>query len=154
MRALLSQESSPKELAVARVQEVFAGTTGWSKACESAGLMTNKPIEMFADPTAQAGRDSEQDTLEGPRSRLLQAAAEPPGPSVANVWQFGTPCTSFCSHNIENGGTRSRACPKGTEHKQVEKDGNALAALTCECCLALFGNGNEFLFESSAPDGR
>eukprot|EP00972_Heterocapsa_arctica_P075819 11183585-Heterocapsa_arctica.AAC.1 len=41
------------------------------------------------------------------RSRLLQDAAAPPGPDVANVWQFGTPCASFCDFAFLNAGTRT-----------------------------------------------
>ena len=44
--------------------------------------------------------------------------------------------------------------PTGSSAVQSEVDGNALAELTCECCLQLYHNDKEFLFESSAPDGR
>ena len=84
----------------------------------------------------------------------LDEAAAPPGPDAANLWHFGTPCTSFCSWNTLNGGSRTSAAPEGTGESEVEKTGNALAALTCRCCATLHQNGREFLFEASAPDGR
>ena len=137
-----------------RGQEVFAGTAGWSRAMERRGIPVNEPVEKFADPVRMTGERPEHDVLRPEvRARLLAEAAAPPGPDTANFWQWGTPCTTLSDWNLQNGGTRTFACPEGTPTAK-EAVGNDLIDFTCETCEVLDANGKEFAVENTAPTGR
>ena len=139
-----------------RVQEVFAGSGTWTKAMEEAGLAANEPIELFSDPLQKRGRQDQFDLKdEKVADRYLQATMELPGPCAANVWEFGTPCTSYCDFNILNGGTRSFSAPEGgPQPTSSEQEGNYFCSLTCRMCESLYAHDKEFILESSMPSGR
>ena len=77
-----------------------------------------------------------------------------PGPDVPNVWQLGVVCTSFCDHQLKNGGTRTWAHPEGEGTIPNEIQGNEDAAFAAELATILSENGRLFAIESSAPSGR
>ena len=139
-----------------RVQEVFAGSGSWTKAMMEAGLAANEPIELFSDPLQKKGRREQFDLKDEKVANFyLQATMELPGPSAANVWEFGTPCTSYCDFNILNGGTRSFSSPEGGPHPTAsEQEGNYFCDLTCRMCESLYHHDKEFILESSMPSGR
>ena len=136
-------------------KELFAGSAGWSRALSEAGAKVDESLELFKDPGRMRGEQKENNLLDKKvQSAVLEEAAAPPGPEVANVWQFGTPCTSFCLWNLLNKGTRTFSHPLGQNPTTAEATGNELAAFTAKCCETLDLHGKQFLFESSAPDGR
>ena len=136
-------------------KEIFAGTAGWSRALSEAGAQVDEPFELYRDPGRMRDPRPEADLLDPKiQAAVLAEAAEPPGPGVANIWQFGTPCTSFCSWNVRNGGTRTFSKPLGSDPTPSEDTGNKLAKFTAECCEVLDLQGKLFAFESSAPDGK
>ena len=139
-----------------RVQEVFAGSGSWTKAMVEAGLAANEPIELYSDPLQKQGRRDHFDLKdEKIANHYLQATMELPGPCAANVWEFGTPCTSYCDFNILNGGTRSFDAPEGgPKPTQSEQEGNHFCELTCRMCESLYAHDKEFILESSMPSGR
>ena len=139
-----------------RVQEVFAGSGTWTQAMREAGMAANEPVELFGDPLQKQDRRSHFDLKdEAVANYYLQAAAELPGPSTANVWEFGTPCTSYCDFNILNGGTRSFTSPEGgPDPTKSEEEGNYFCELTCRMCELLYAHDKEFVLESSMPSGR
>ncbi|CAK9068985.1 unnamed protein product, partial [Durusdinium trenchii] len=139
-----------------RVQEVFAGSGSWTKAMKEAGLAANEPIELFSDPLQKKGRREQFDLKDEKVANFyLQATMELPGPSAANVWEFGTPCTSYCDFNILNGGTRSFSSPEGGPHPTAsEQEGNYFCDLTCRMRESLYHHDKEFILESSMPSGR
>eukprot|EP00913_Durusdinium_trenchii_P026135 g24517.t1 len=136
-----------------RVQEVFAGSGTWTQAMREAGMAANEPVELFGDPLQKQDRRSHFDLKdEAVANYYLQAAAELPGPSTANVWEFGTPCTSYCDFNILNGGTRSFTSPEGgPDPTKSEEEGNYFCELTCRMCELLYAHDKEFVLESSMP---
>jgi hypothetical protein len=87
------------------------------------------------------------------RAGLLEEAATP-GPGQANVWCFGTTCTSFSDHQLQNGGTRTFSNPEGDGSKPNEVDRNLHAAFTVEAALALHCAGKLWIIENSKPSGR
>ena len=139
-----------------RVQEVFAGSGSWTKAMKEAGLAANEPIELFSDPLQKKGRREQFDLKDEKVANFyLQATMELPGPSAANVWEFGTPCTSYCDFNILNGGTRSFSSPEGGPRPTAsEQEGNYFCDLTCRMRESLYHHDKEFILESSMPSGR
>jgi len=81
-----------------RGREIFGGTAGWTRALARAGIAVDLPVELYGDPRGQTDIRPEYDVKDpAVRDRLLQDAAELPGPNVANIWQRGTPCVSFCA---------------------------------------------------------
>ena len=138
-----------------RVQEVFAGSARWTRAMEEEGFAANTPIELYEDPLNRRGC-REHFNLKNPAvvEKLKEEAYAMPGPDSANIWEFGTPCTSYCDFNRINGGTRSYECPTGENPTETEKDGNYFCELTCDLCEALFHNDKEFVLESSMPSGK
>eukprot|EP00972_Heterocapsa_arctica_P092336 13616955-Heterocapsa_arctica.AAC.1 len=44
-----------------RVREIFAGTAGWTRACEAARVPADVPIQLFEDPIGQKGAREEHD---------------------------------------------------------------------------------------------
>ena len=139
-----------------RVQEVFAGSGTWTQAMREAGMAANEPVELFGDPLQKRDRRSHFDLKdEAVANHYFQAAAELPGPSTANVWEFGTPCASYCDNNILNGGTRSFTSPEGgPDPTKSEEEGNYFCELTCRMCELLYAHDKEFVLESSMPSGR
>ena len=138
-----------------RGQEVFAGWGGWTKGLEYQGIPCNQPIEYFEDPLRQIGYKPDHDTRDPQvRQKLLGLASAPPGPDVPNVWQLGVVCTSFCDHQITNGGTRTWDQPQGDGTKPSEVQGNEDAEFAAHLCTTLHENGRVFGLESSAPTGR
>lgn len=138
-----------------RGQEVFAGWAGWTKGLEYQGIKCNEPIEYFEDPLKQKGYKPEHDTRDPKvRARLLGLAGAPPGPDVPNAWQLGVVCTSFCDHQITNGGTRSWDNPEGDGSRPSEVQGNEDAEFAAKLCTTLDENGRVWGIESSAPSGR
>ena len=137
------------------VREIFGGAGGWTAACLKAGLLAEEPVELYEDPARQKGPRPEHDISDAAvRDRLLKDAASLPGPGVANIWQFGTPCASFCDYGLLNSGTRTCVTPQGDGSKPAEMLGNLFADFTAKACQILYANGKEFCFESSAPSGR
>ena len=86
--------------------------------------------------------------------RLRELAKAAPAPDVPNIWQFGSPCTTFCDFQLLNHGTRSFSSPEGDGTRAEELLGNQFADLCAELCESLYTCGREFAFESSAPSGR
>ena len=138
-------------------QEVFAGGGNWSKAMKDAGLHVREPVELYEDPMKQKGPRPHHD-LKNPtvRRALLDEVKAMPGPDSPNVYEFGTPCTSYCDYALLNGGTRTFQEPQGDPQQRtaVEEDGNLFCEWTCEMCLAAYNNDKEFVVESSMPSGR
>ena len=113
-----------------RVQEVFAGSATWTAAMVEAGLEANTPIELYDDPLQKRGKRPEFDLKDPHVAESLKAEAGAlPGPDTANVWEFGTPCTSYCDFNKVNGGTRSYEHPEGNNPTATEIDGNFVHSL-------------------------
>eukprot|EP00913_Durusdinium_trenchii_P011460 g10760.t2 len=139
-----------------RVQEVFASSGTWTSAMLEAGLGANEPVELFGDPLQKRDpREHLNLKNEDVANHYLQATMEMPGPGAANIWEFGTPCTSYCDFNILNGGTRSFQSPEGGPNPTAsEKEGNYFCELTCKMCEQLFAHDKEFILESSMPSGR
>jgi hypothetical protein len=91
-----------------RVKEIFAGAGDWTKAMQEAGIGCDEPIEHSEDPLRQAGPQPCHDLrIPAVRQRLLEEARELPGPEAANVWQWSTPCTSFCDYSLQKAGART-----------------------------------------------
>ena len=136
-------------------QEVYAGWAGWTKGLEYQGIPCGEPLEYFEDPLRQQGYKPDHD-LRNPdiQSRLKGLAGAPPGPDVPNVWQLGVVCTSFCDHQLKNGGTRTWEHPEGEGIIPNEIQGNEDAAFAAELATILSENGRLFAIESSAPSGR
>ncbi|CAK9010326.1 unnamed protein product [Durusdinium trenchii] len=139
-----------------RVQEMFAGSGAWTQAMGEAGIAFNEPVELYGDPLQkQDKRDHFDLKNEAVANRYLQAAMELPGPHAANIWEFGTPCTSYCDFNLLNGGTRSFTSPEGGPvPTQSEEEGNYFCELTSRLCQSLYDHDKEFVLESSMPSGR
>ena len=138
-----------------RVQEVFAGAGVWTKAMTSAGIPANPPVELYTDPLRKTGKRKEFDLMDDQiAEHYLRAAQELPGPTVANVWEFGTPCTSYCDFNKINNGTRTFTEPRGVNPTKTEQEGNHFCDYTCRVCLELYNHDKEFILESSMPSGR
>ena len=87
------------------------------------------------------------------RARLLELAKAPPDADVPNLWEWGTPCTTFCDFQRLNGGTRTALRPEGDGTRADEVQGNDFAEFASELCLELHKAGRVFGFESSAPSG-
>lgn len=108
------------------------------------------------DPLQKKDRRPEFD-LEDPKvaAYYLEETQALPGPTTANVWEFGAPCTSFCDFCLLNGGTRSYSAPEGQGPlTSSERAGNYCCQLTCQMCEQLFLHDKEFILESSMPSGR
>ena len=139
-----------------RAQEVFAGSGVWTEAMREAGIAHNIPLELYGDPLQKKDRRPEFD-LEDPKvaAHYLKETQALPGPNTANVWEFGTPCTSFCDFCLLNGGTRNYSAPEGRDPlTSSERAGNYCCQLTCQMCEQLFLHDKEFILESSMPSGR
>ena len=81
------------------VQEVFAGWAGWTAGMVQQGFRSALPIQYFEDPLSMTGPKPEFDLRDFTvRSALLEQAKAPPEADVPNLWQFGTPCTTFCDY--------------------------------------------------------
>ena len=116
---------------------------------------TAPPVEYFEDPLSMSGPKLEFDLRDSTvRSALLAQTKTPPEALVPNLWQFGTPCTTFCDYQQLNGGTRTTLCPEGDGTRADEVQGNDFAAFAAEACMNLHASGRLFAFESSAPSGR
>ena len=124
------------------VQQVFAGWAGWSAGMEQQGFRAVPPVEYFDDPLSQSGPRPAFDLRDATVRQQLLAA------DVPNLWQFGTPCTTFCDYQRLNGGTRTVTCPEGDGTRADEVQG-----IAAEACLNLHPSGRLFAFESSAPSG-
>ena len=135
-------------------QEVFAGWAGWTAGLRHQGFK-RVPVELYADPLRTQDPQPEHDLTKAPViKRLRDLAAAAPAPGVPNVWQFGSPCTTYCDFQLLNGGTRTHARPEGDGSRPDELLGNQFADLSASLCESLFEHGREFAFESSAPSGR
>ena len=138
-----------------RVQEVFAGSGTWTEAMKEAGLEANTPIELYEDPMRKLKPRPEFDLKRAEVAEQLKAEAGAlPGPETANVWEFGTPCTSYCDFNRVSGGSRTYSRPEGNNPTPTEVDGNYFCELTCELGQLLYNIDKEFVLESSMPSGR
>ena len=136
-------------------QEVYAGWAGWTKGLQYQGIPCGEPIEYYEDPIQQKGYKPQHDTRDPKvRERLLGLAGAPPGPDVPNTWQLGVVCTSFCDHQLKNGGSRTWQRPQGDGTRPSEVQGNEDAEFAAELCTVLADNGRLFALESSAPSGR
>ncbi|CAL1131402.1 unnamed protein product [Cladocopium goreaui] len=136
-------------------QEVYAGWAGWTKGLQYQGIPCGEPIEYYEDPIEQKGFKPQHDTRDPKvRERLLGLAGAPPGPDVPNTWQLGVVCTSFCDHQLKNGGSRTWQRPQGDGTRPSEVQGNEDAEFAAELCTVLADNGRVFALESSAPSGR
>ena len=71
--------------------------------------------------------------------RLRDLAKAAPAPDVPNVWQFGSPCTTFCDFQLLNHATRSFSSPSRDGAREDELLGNRFADLSAELCESLFG---------------
>ena len=136
-------------------QEVFAGWGGWTAGLRHQGFKCSDPVELYEDPLTMEGVRPEHD-LSDPAvaDRLRELAKAAPAPDVPNIWQFGSPCTTFCDFQLLNHGTRSFSSPEGDGTRAEELLGNQFADLCAELCESLYTCGREFAFESSAPSGR
>ena len=119
------------------------------------GFRAAPPVKYFEDPLSMSGPKPEFD-LRDPtvRSTLLTQTKAPPEAVVPNLWQFGTPFTTFCDFQQLNGRTRTTLRPKGDGTRADEVQGNDFAAFAAEACMNLHASGRLFAFESSAPSGR
>ena len=137
------------------VQEVFAGWGGWTQGMLHQGFRADTPIEYFEDPLMMQGPCPEHDLRDATvRARLLEKAKAPPEADVPNLWEWGTPCTTFCDFQCLNGGTRTALHPEGAGTRADEMQGNDFAEFASELCLELHRAGRVFGFESSAPSGN
>ena len=129
---------------------------GWLDCRVTAsGFTCAEPVELYEDPLTMEGVRPEHD-LSDPAvaDRLRELAKAAPAPDVPNIWQFGSPCTTFCDFQLLNQGTRSFSSPEGDGTRAEELLGNQFADLCAELCESLYTCGREFAFESSAPSGR
>ena len=119
------------------------------------GFRADAPIEYFEDPLLLQGPCPEHDLRDATvRARLLEKAKAPPEADVPNLWEWGTPCTTFCDFQRLNGGTRTALHPEGAGTRADEMQGNDFAEFASELCLELHRAGRVFGFESSAPSGN
>ena len=137
------------------VQEVFSGWGGWTAGLRHQGFTCAEPVELYEDPLTMEGMRPEHD-LSDPAvaGRLRELAKAAPAPDVPNIWQFGSPCTTFCDFQLLNQGTRSFSSPEGDGTRAEELLGNQFADLCAELRESLYTCGREFAFESSALSGR
>ena len=118
------------------------------------GFRANPPVEYFEDPLSMQGPCPDHDLRDATvRARLLELANAPPDADVPNLWEWGTPCTTFCDFQRLNGGTRTALRPEGDGTRADEVQGNDFAEFASELCLELHKAGRVFGFESSAPSG-
>ena len=90
------------------VQEVFAGWGGWTSGMLHQGFRADPPIEYYEDPLHMSGPRPEFDIRDATvRAKLLDKARVPPDADVPNLWEWGTPCTTYCDYQRLNGGTRT-----------------------------------------------
>ena len=120
------------------VQEVFAGWGGWTQGMLHQGFRANPPVEYFEDPLSMQGPCPDHDLRDATvRARLLELAKAPPDADVPNLWEWGTPCTTFCDFQRLNGGTRTALRPEGDGTRADEVQGNDFAEFASELCLEL-----------------
>ena len=118
------------------------------------GFRANPPVEYFEDPLSMQGPCPDHDLRDATvRARLLELAKAPPDADVPNLWEWGTPCTTFCDFQRLNGGTRTALRTEGDGTRADEVQGNDFAEFASELCLELHRAGRVFGFESSAPSG-
>ena len=131
-------------------QEVFSGWGGWTAGLRHQGFKCAECVELYEDPLTMEGVRPEHD-LSDPAvaDRLRELAKAAPAPDVPNIWQFGSPCTTFCDFQL-----LSFSSPEGDGTRAEELLGNQFADLCAELCESLYTCGHEFAFESSAPSGR
>ena len=111
------------------------------------GFRANSPVEYFEDALKMQGPCPDHDLRDATvRARLLEMAKAPPEADVPNLWEWGTPCTTFCDFQRLNA-----LRPEGARADEVQ--GNDFAAFASELCLELRKAGRVFGFESSAPSG-
>lgn len=90
----------------------YAGWGGWTKGLQYQGIHCL---------IKQTGYKPEHDlTSPEVRSRLDGLACSMPGPDIPNVWQFGLVCTSYCDHQLNNGGSRTWERPRRTAPVPME----------------------------------
>ena len=132
-------------------QEVFAGSGAWSQACRDHDIHVLEPIELYSDPLAREGPREAHDLLRPEvQRRVLQSIAS----GEANVWGFEPVCTSFCSWQRLNGGTRTTEHPEGVPPiLDGERAGNALARFTAKAFACALDSGLFAWVENPAPDG-
>ena len=110
------------------------------------------PVEYFDDPLSQSGPRLAFDLRDATvRQQLLAQTKAPPRAEVPNLWQFGTPRTTFCDYQRLNDGTRTVTRPEQDGTRAVQ--GNEFAEFAAEACLNFHASGRLFAFESSAPSG-
>ncbi len=99
-----------------RVKEVFAGTARWTQAQKERGFAAYEHVEYYRDPIRQRGPRPEHDLrrLDVRQALLLEVRAAP-GPGVANTWQWGTPCGTFCAGYPTLQGARTVGEPSGAQ---------------------------------------
>lgn len=149
----VSPSTSQKDPNTLVLQEVFAGTgritTGWKK--NGTAL---EPIEVYAEPHLKKGYKRSHDLLQKEvRERVLTSCKK----GEANVWWIAAPCTSFCDWQLENGGSRTFACPEGTGEGplgQREQEGNVLSTFSAELFEEALDHNQFPICESTASSGR
>ena len=135
------------------VQEVFAGWGGWTSGMLHQGFRADPPIEYYEDPLQLAGPRPEHDIRDATvRAALLEKARGPPDADV--LWEWGTPCATYCDYQRLNGGTRTSLRPEGDGSRADKVQGNEFAEFASELCLELHRSGRLFGFESSAFTGQ
>jgi hypothetical protein len=136
------------------LKEICAGTQGVTKAWEAQGGKASEAVELYEDPETQTKPRAHHDvTAAVVQQRLILEARDVLG---ANVWVLEPVCTSFCSLQRYNGGTRTRLCPEGDPARlsASEATGNAIATFTAQLFLEVLNAGKLPIVENPAPDGR
>ena len=120
------------------VQEVFAGWGGWTSGMLRQGFRADPPIEYYEVPLQLVGPRPEHDIQDAAvRAALLEKARAPPDADVPNLWEWETPCTTYCDYQRLNGGTRTSLRPEGDGSRADEVQGNEFAKFASELCLEL-----------------
>lgn len=149
----VAQVANQKDPNALVLQEVFAGTgritTGWKK-----NGIALEPVEVYAEPHQRKGYQRSHDLLKKDvRERVFSTCKN----GEANVWWIAAPCTSFCDWQLENGGSRTFACPEGTGEGplgQREQEGNVLSTFSAELFEEALDHNQFPICESTASSGR
>ena len=133
-------------------KEVFAGLAGITRAMTEAGAKDDGAVELFEDPVRNKQPRPEHDCRRPEvRAELLAKARA----GRVTHWWIGFPCTSFCSWQLLNGGTRTFSEPLGQPGgPPSEAEGNLLAEFGADLFEAAADAGAVPVAENTAPDGR
>lgn len=136
------------------LRELFAGRATLTTQWRNQGGRALEPVEVFQEPHSQRGYRPEHDLMR-PEVRALHLARARDGPE--NVGWVAAPCTSYCDWNLENGGSRTFACPEGGSERPLtekEQQGNVLSTFAAEYFATMLDSGGYPLVESSGCSGR